>query len=346
MRLFNLNNSPIALPRTRQLARQGFQFTFLWVKLELPCRYSRWRRNIVPFVGVFALVVVSCNGGKNTAPSTEKAAIDVRVTTVKTRDIKEYRDFNGVTQYQKKESLRANITGYISYLPFERGDQVRRGATFATLRTKEQSALAEAVKIDSSLAQFARPLRITTNAAGIITKLNVVKGDYVAEGDILAVIAQPKTLVVKVNVPFSERNDMEVGTPCQVMVPNQSAIDTEITARLPVIDSVNQTQAYLIALPDQQLPEKLNVNVRTVLKRDSTALSVPHEALQTNELMTEFWVMKVFNDTLAIKEKVTPLLQNDSVVQINSVNVKIGDRVVTEGSYQMQDSTKVKIMKR
>lgn len=65
--------------------------------------------------------------------------------------------------------------------------------------------MAEAVKIDSSLAQFAKPLRITTNAAGIIIQLNVVKGDYVAEGDILAVIAQPKTLMVKVNVPFSEK---------------------------------------------------------------------------------------------------------------------------------------------
>lgn len=301
-------------------------------------------QNIFPFMVIFALVVTSCNGDKNPAATPQKAAIEVKTAVVTNRDIKEYQDFNGVTQYLKKESLRANITGYISYLPYERGSQVRRGATFATLRTKEQTALAEAVKIDSSLAQFAKPLRITTNAAGIITQLNVVKGDYVAEGDILAVIAQPKTLMVRVNVPFSEKSNMEIGTPCQIIIPNQNSIDAKITGRMPVIDSVNQTQAFLIALPDQQLPERLNVNVRTVLKQDSTALSVPHEALQTNELMTEFWIMKVFNDTLAIKEKVTPLLQNDSVVQINSGNVKLGDRVVTEGSYQMQDSTKVKIM--
>lgn len=300
-------------------------------------------KNVFPYIGLITLFF-SCKGNNNDVPTPERAAIDVRTAMVKITDIKEYQDFNGITQYQKKESLRANITGYISYLPFERGDRVLRGATFATLRTKEQTALAEAVKIDSSLAQFARPLRIITNAAGIITQLNVVKGDYVAEGDILAVIAQPKTLMVKVNVPFSEKNDMEIGTPCQVIIPNQKAFDAEITGRLPLIDSINRTQAFLIALPDQQLPERLNVNVRTVLKQDSTALSVPHGAIQTNELMTEFWVMKVFNDTLAIKEQVIPLLQNDSVVQINSANVKLGDRVVTVGGYQMQDSTNVKIM--
>lgn len=300
-------------------------------------------KNVFPYIG-FITLFFSCKGNNNDVPTPERAAIDVRTAMVKITDIKEYQDFNGITQYQKKESLRANITGYISYLPFERGDRVQRGATFATLRTKEQTALAEAVEIDSSLAQFARPLRIITNAAGIITQLNVVKGDYVAEGDILAVIAQPKTLMVKVNVPFSEKNDMEIGTPCQVIIPNQKAFDAEITGRLPLIDSINRTQAFLIALPDQQLPERLNVNVRTVLKQDSTALSVPHGAIQTNELMTEFWVMKVFNDTLAIKEQVIPLLQNDSVVQINSANVKLGDRVVTVGGYQMQDSTNVKIM--
>lgn len=301
--------------------------------------------NLFPLISVLTLVTASCGGDKNQASSSEKPAIDVKAVLVKIRDISEYQDFNGTTQYQKKESLRANVTGYIAYLPYERGNEVQRGGTFATVRTKEQNALADAVKIDSSLAQFVKPLRITSNASGIITTLNVVKGDYVAEGDVLAVIAQPKTLVVKVNVPFSEKNDMEVGTPCQIMIPGQNTIQAQVTSRLPVIDPVNQTQAFLIALPNSQLPERLNVNVRTVLKQDSTALGIPHKALQTNELMTDFWVMKIFNDTLAIKEMVKPLLQNDSVVQFSSENVKKGDYVVTEGSYQMQDSTKVKIIK-
>lgn len=299
-------------------------------------------------LGLLVFLLISCKRDIKKGPAIKKAAIEVKTAVVEIRNIKEYLDFNGVTQYQKKERLRAQSTGYVNYLPFERGDRVQRGTTFATLRTKEQSALEDAVKIDSSLAPFAKPLRITAHASGIITQLNVVKGDYVAEGDVLGVIVQPKTLVVKVNVPFGDMHGIDVGTACEVIVPDPNAtkvINTEITAKLPTIDSVNQTQDFLIALPDQQLPERLNVKVRTVLGQDSTALSIPYGALQTNELMTDFWVMKVLNDTLATKEQVVPLLQNDSVVQINSARVKEGDRVVTEGSYQMQDSTRVKIIK-
>ena len=297
------------------------------------------------FAGAMVLLLSSCNGGQNSITTPAKPAIEVRVATVKIKNIKEYQQYNGVTQYQKKESLRSNITGYVTYIAYERGDAVRLGATFATVRTKEQRALADAVSIDSSLAQFAKPLQITSNGSGIITALNVVKGDYVAEGDVLAVIAQLKTMEVKVNVPFSEKYDVNVGTPCQIMIPNQPPIIAQITSRLPVIDSINQTQTFLIALPNSNLPEGLNVNVQTVTRQDSTALTIPQTALQTNELMTDFWVMKVVGDTLAVKQKVIPMLQNDSVVQIDDAGIGKGVLVVTEGSYQMQDSTKVKIIK-
>ena len=112
-----------------------------------------------------------------------------------------------------------------------------------------------------------------------------------------------------------------------------------------MIDPVAQSQNFLIVLPDEDLPENLNVRVRTIYKEKKNALSIPHEALQTNELLTDFWVMKVVNDTLAIKQKVTPLLRNDSLVQIQSANLLLNDIVVTEGSYQMQDSTRVSIQK-
>ena len=299
----------------------------------------------LPLISVLGFCIVSCNGSKNTESSPTKTAIEVKAARVKITDIKEYRDYNGVTQYQKKENLRSNVTGYVTYLPHGLGTSISSGATFATVRTKEQAALADAVSIDSSLAQFTKPLRITSNATGTITQLNVVKGDYVAEGDILAAITQPESLVVKVNVPFDQKKNMSVGTECQIILPEgHHPIEASITGMLPVIDTIDQTQAFLIALPNANLPEDLNVKVRTIMRHDSIALAVPQQALQTNELMTDFWVMKIIGDTLAIKQKVRPLLQNDSVVQIESQYINQGDRVITDGSYQMQDSTKVKIL--
>ena len=84
----------------------------------------------------------------------KKAPISVQVAEVQQHDIKEYLTFNGITQFQKKENIRSNVTGYISWMKYKIGDPIRTGQTFATIRTKEQDALKEAVKIVSTLSKF------------------------------------------------------------------------------------------------------------------------------------------------------------------------------------------------
>lgn len=290
------------------------------------------------------LLLLSVTACKKTVETkeTKKAPIAVSVIKVQRNDIKEYLTFNGVTQYQKKDDIRSNITGYISYMPFKIGDPIRIGQTFASLRTKEQDALKEAVKIDSSLAKFIGPIRIASNANGIITVLNVTQNGYVAEGDILATIVQPKTLVVKVNVPYEYEGTVKIGSVCEILLQNGQTLSAKITGTLPMIDPAAQSQVFLIALPDASLPENLNVQVRTIFKEDAEAMAIPKKALQTNELLTDYWVMKVVNDSLAIKVAVFPELKNDSLIQIKSDKIHLNDLVILEGAYQMQDSTLVK----
>lgn len=277
--------------------------------------------------------------------SEKKAPIDVTVAAVQQNNMKEYLTFNGVTQYQKKENIRSNVTGYISWATYKIGDLIKAGQTFVSVRTKEQDALKEAVKIDSSLGKFIKPIHIKSNATGFITLMNVNQNDYVAEGDVLATVVQPKSLVVQVNVPYEHENAIKIGTNCEIILHNGEAFRAKVTGTLPTIDAVAQSQVFLIALPNAKLPENLNVQVRIIFKEDKQALTVPKIALQTNELLTEFWVMKLVNDSLALKQKVMPLLRNDSLVQVNSEGLKINDLVITEGAYQMQDSTIVSAKK-
>lgn len=291
---------------------------------------------ILPFLG--------CK--QNTTEEVPKITpIEVKAAQVEVNDLTEYLTFNGTTQFQKKENIRSNVTGYISYMPFKIGDAVRSGQAFASVRTKEQDALAEAIKIDSSLAKFSHPIRINSNSTGVISMLNIQKNDYVAEGDTLASISQPNSLVVQVNVPYEYEDSVHIGTLCDILLQNNETISAKITGRLPIMDAVAQSQTFLIALSNKNLPENLNVRVKIIYKEAPKAMSIPHEALQTNEMLTEFWVMKIHNDTLAIRESVIPMLKNDSLVQIESQTVKLNDWIVTEGSYQMQDSTLVKIKK-
>lgn len=289
--------------------------------------------------------LLACKNQSSTEEVVKKTPITVKAVQVKEQDLKEFLTFNGVTQYLKKENIRSNVTGYVSWMHFKIGDAVKRGQTFVKVRTKEQDVLNEAIKIDSSLAKFSSPLSINCNSSGIISVLNIQENDYVAEGDVLATISQPSSLVIQVNVPYEYEDYITIGTLCDIQLQNDETITAKITGSLPVIDPIAQSQTFLIALPNQDLPENLNVIVKTIYREAPNSISVPHAALQTNELMTDFWVMKVVNDTLAIKEAVTPLLRTDSLVQIKSDNVNLNDWIVTEGSYQMQDSTLVSIQK-
>src|SRR5690606_13453641 len=187
---------------------------------------SNYIKNIT--ILLLLLITMGCKKAVETK-TTKKVPIAVSVVNVQQNDIAEYLTFNGVTQYQKKENIRSNVTGYISYMPFKVGDHIGLGQTFASLRTKEQDALKEAVKIDSSLAKFIGPIRIASNAKGIITVLNVTNNDYVAEGDILATIVQPKSLVVQVNVPYEYEGAVKVGSICEIVLQNGETLTAKIT---------------------------------------------------------------------------------------------------------------------
>lgn len=304
------------------------------------------RRQHANYTIVFLIMasLMACNNKVETV-SEKKAPISVTVASVQQQDIKEYLTFNGVTQYQKKENIRSNVTGYISWMNYKIGDPIRSGQTFALVRTKEQEALKEAVKIDSSLSKFVHPISISSNATGIVTVQNVTTNDYVAEGDILATVVQPKSLVIQVNVPYEYEDAIKIGSSCEIILQNGDLIEAKVTGTLPTIDPVAQSQVFLIALPHANLPENLNVQVRTIYKESIAAMTIPKTALQTNELLTEFWVMQVQNDSLAVKQLVVPELRNDSIVQVKSKVLKINDFVITQGAYQMQDSTVVSIKK-
>lgn len=299
--------------------------------------------NYIKNITIFLLLLsaMSCKKTVETSP-TNKAPITVSVVKVQQNDIAEYLTFNGVTLYQKKENIRSNVTGYISYMPYKIGDKIRLGQTFASVRTKEQDALKEAVKIDSSLAKFIGPLQITSNATGVISILNITKNDYVAEGDGLATVVQPKSLVVQVNVPYEYRENVQIGSKCELLLPDGEIISATINDVMPTIDAQSQSQTFLIDLPTAKLPENLNVQVKFIQKESPDALTIPKKALQTNELLTAYWVMKIVNDSIAIKTMVTPKLENDSLVQIQSDKVHLNDLIILEGAYQMQDSTLVK----
>lgn len=275
----------------------------------------------------------------------EKTAIEVSATVVSNQSLAEFITLNGVTKFLKTATIRSNITGYVTALHYGLNSYVKQGSLFCNVKTKEQDALKEIQKIDTSLKVFNKPLTVISNASGLITTLNIHNGDYVSEGDVLAIVTEPSSLIIAVNVPYEFNKQVKAGTPCEIIFSDNTKMNLNISGILPTVDAVAQTQTYFIQMPTKNLPENLNVTIKLMTHNSSSnSLTIPTEALQADELQKEFWVMKI-QKGIAFKTPVVIGFQTASSVEIKSGNIAIGDSIITEGGYQLEDSSAIFIRK-
>lgn len=302
-------------------------------------------KNYAVCVSCFAtLLLLSCSNKKATdEASPEPVKTSVTFTQPVIQGFTDYIQLNGNTQFQKKLVVRANITGYITSMPWKTGDHILNGTLFCSIKTKEQDALKNIDSREPSLKQFQTPINVLANASGIFTAVNYSKGDFVNEGDILATITDPSSLVLVVNVPYEYHQFVYKGRSCSVKFPDGKIIQANINEEVPFIDVTSQTQSYLIRFPGNQLlPENMNLIVHIPVKQKQNAIALPLEAIQTNETQEEFWVMKLVNDSLAIKIPVKVGLQNDSLREI-ILGVGATDKIIVKGAYGLTDSSLVKL---
>lgn len=272
-----------------------------------------------------------------------RGVVDVAAAVAGNESLSEYITLNGVTRFLITSTIRSHVTGYVSSLHYGINSMIRRGSLFCTVKTKEQDALRDIRRVDTSMKYFDKPLTVFSNASGLITAINIHNGDYVSEGDILATVTEPSSLILVVNVPFEYNRQIRIGTPCEVIFSDNRKLNLAISGILPTVDPTSQTQSYFIRIPDQHLPENLNVTLHLMTRKSSeSSLTIPASALQTDELEKEFWVMKI-QQGIAYKTPVQPGSQNAELVEIKGGNLMFGDSIVTEGSYQLEDSSRVSV---
>lgn len=282
-----------------------------------------------------------CHSVDKSAEETTEVKTLVTVVQPSFQNITEYIKLNGVTLLQKKDNIRSTNTGYITSLKFKQGDFIGEGQLFCTLGTKEQEALKNISSLDSSLNKFQNPLSVLANASGIITTISALQGDYVSEGDVLANVSEPSSLIVQVNVPYEYNQYVSAGKPCEIILPDGKTIRTTITGAMPTVDATSQSQSFFIRLPNKSLPENLNVTIRIPHRQKNNLLCVPTASVQTDEMQKEFWVMKIVNDSLAIKVAVQTGLQNDSITEIISDKISVDDKIIFQGAFTLSDSSLV-----
>lgn len=299
---------------------------------------------------MISLLSISVFGCKNAAVEQENnnavsTVTPVTITTPDTTTLKEEITLNAVSAYLLKTDIKANINGYITQSTIQAGSKIHRGQTIFVLETKEARSLGNTInQLDPSF-KFSGINRIKSPVEGYVTMLNHQSGDYVQDGETLAGIAAKNSFGFVLNLPYEYHQLLNSNRKITIELPDGTLLNGYAAQVMPSVDSIAQTQRIWIKTPDaKNIPENLIAKVQLV-KKASTHLSLLKAAIFSDENQQNFWVMKLSNDSTAIKVPVQKGLENDSLVEIISPAFSVTDSFVLQGGYGLGDTAKIAVQK-
>jgi hypothetical protein len=298
---------------------------------------------------LFTIMIIlspSCNQAIPASEEEQEETITpVTVTPVIVKEVTSTVELPAVTTFLNKSIIRATITGIIENISIIQGDYVSANQILFSIRTREAIALGIAAGNDSSLA-FKGLINIAAPKEGVINSVSYQKGDFVQEGDELASVSDQNSLVFILDVPFELERYIETNRKCTVALPDNRHISGIITRKLSEMNMETQTVRYIIKPTNAGfLPGNLIANVSLIRSKNDRALVLPKKAVLSNETQTEFWVMRLISDTIAIKVIVSKGFENNEEVEITAPIFLPSDRIILTGNYGLPDTAKISIIK-
>jgi hypothetical protein len=113
------------------------------------------------------------------------------------------------------------------------------------------------------------------------------------------------------------------------------------------MDMQSQTIRYVVKpVKTDKLSSNLIASVKLVKSTNSKAMILPKAAVLGDETQTKFWVMKLINDSTAIKVDIRKGFENNDEVEITEPVFGIADRILLTGNYGLQDTARVTIIQK
>ncbi len=292
--------------------------------------------------------MLGCGAGSDSQPKdpqTAETGTPVTITNITTGPLSESIELNATSVFQLKTFVKANATGYLQSVNAHLGKYVSKGQDMFVLKTKEAEALGNTINLLDSSFRFTGIIHIKANGSGYVSILTYRAGDYVTDGEQLAVINDVNSFVFVMDLPYELKGYLAGNQTLQLKLPDGSFLTGYVTSSMPVVDPVSQTQSIVIKINSKQLiPENLIAKVTLIKKSKETAVSLPKEAVLTDEVQSQFWVMKLIDSVTAVKVPVKKGLENSSHVEIISPLFTANDKILLTGNYGLADTAKVIII--
>lgn len=296
-----------------------------------------------------AILTISCTQ-KHTTDDDDEATVQPRtpvtVTSMSYDPLQEYIELNATSSFLQKSYIKSNLIGYVKKVNVKIGDYVNKGQTLFVLKTKEAEAIGNSVNKLNPDFKFSGVNSIPANTNGFIAELNHQEGDYVQDGEQLAVISDSKSFAFIMNVPYEDMPYVSVGKNVEILLPDKERLTGIISSPMPMMDSVSQTQTFAVkANVSHTIPQNLVAVIRIVKVSKTTAATLPKNSVLSNETQSEFWVMKMINDTTAVKVPVKKGIESGDRVEIISPQFSPTDKILLSGNYGLADTALVIVNK-
>ena len=301
---------------------------------------------ILPSV-LLGCLLVSCHFGKApVAESQPEGRTPVTVTRVIIGALNECVELNATSQFQLKTSVKSSANGYLREVNIRLGQQISKGDKLFAIKSKEAQNLGNIVsRVDSTL-RFAGRIQVNAPGSGYILQLAYREGDYVQDGETIATIGDMKSLVFLLELPYELKPFLPGNKTVILSLPDGEQLKGTLASAMPMVDASSQTQSYIIKVDNSKpIPENLIAKVQFVKKASAKAMLLPKEAILTNEVQSQFWIMQMKDSTTAIKVLVTKGIESGDSVEIVSPHLNPDSKILVTGNYGLPDTAKVVIEK-
>lgn len=268
----------------------------------------------------------------------------VTVTAISSEPMAEYIELNATSAFLQKAYVKASTSGYVKTVNAAIGKMIGAGQTAFVLKTKEAESIGNTINLLDTSFKFSGIINIRAGTSGYVTELNHQPGDFVQEGEQLAVISDIRSFVFVLNLPYELRPYVINKEYVELLLPDGKSLVAHISSFTPVVDSASQTQNIILTVNDRSLPINLIAKVKIVKNEKTSTVSLPKQSVLSDEIQKNFWVMKLLDSATAVKVPVKTGMETNDRIEILSPTFTSGDRFLLTGNYGLSDTAKVKII--
>jgi RND family efflux transporter MFP subunit len=333
----------------------------------------------------FLVMSACSSAGNQGQAKKEKPQPKVKTTLVDMRPMNERLELTGSIEPTRVARMASPVDGPVIACPVREGDSVRPGQLLARLgRTKGDDAVAASakaeldreelelgrieklantgalpgeqldkahVKVSEAQARLTRAMerlgdyRVSAPWAGVVSRVHVAVGDFVAARATLVELFDPVSLVLRFAVPEDSAARVQSGATIAVILdahPGRT-FTANVTRIYPDIDRRTHTRTVEGAIEGEvALVPGMFARLQLTLASVPKALTVPIEAVVRRDGNPVVFV--IASDGTAAQRSVQLGMEVDGMVQIIS-GVEAGERVAVAGHNRLRDGKKVRVAK-